>query len=70
MTTTNDKAIETTLTLRAGKCIYDGAPGFVVSVADGPQDLLWRGTREMALADGAARVAAHWVKVNGEWRAI
>lgn len=45
-----------------------GATEWVVSVVDGPQDLLARSTREAALADGAEYVAAKWARrADGTW---
>ena len=57
------------LTLRP--CWSGGQPGFMVGIEGGPQSLLWRATREIALRDGAAYVNEHY-KFDpglGIWRA-
>jgi hypothetical protein len=57
---------EVELELRpAGNCSWRPPGGYIVSVVGGPQDLLWRGTRELALKDGAEHVAKYW-RFNAE----
>jgi hypothetical protein len=66
MTTTT----ATALSLRPAKNVYDRRPGFLVSIVNGPQDLLWRGTEEAALRDGAAYAAKNWALTPDGWKAI
>ena len=50
------------LTLR--QCLSSGVAGFMVSVVNGPTDLLWRATEEAALRDGAEYVKRCYPKIH------
>jgi hypothetical protein len=55
------------LTLRRGKSVWDGHPGYIVSVNGGPADLLFRLTEAAALEDGVAYVNRHWMLTEEGW---
>jgi len=61
--TKKTSALVTRMFLSPMKCTM-----YMVSIVNGPKDLLSRGTEASALRDGAAYVAAHWGQTSdGTW---
>lgn len=55
--------------LETRQTVISGEVAYVVSVVDGPRDLLARGTEAAALEDGQAHVQRYWERTTEGWKA-